>query len=155
MGRFTGFIRGQGPRTVCELTRTTPQSIPDSAFTPISWTVETYDPSGFHDPAAPLRVAPPHVEDPNRTGEVWFLAIVHARWGANANGQRQIRIMRNNVDIVGQDSRTAAGTTASAATVTARVLLTPGDYLHVEAWQNSGVALGFESLSTFSVGVHR
>lgn len=116
-------------------------SIPNDAYTAISWDgTDTYDPSGWHDPAG---------ANPSRiTVDTAGIYLVRAQLGflLNATGHRGVALLKNGATLTrrtGQPTFTSGGAPGNFATVDADYVAeaAANDYFQVEAYQNSGGAL--------------
>lgn len=127
-------FKGRG----CLLYRTSTQSINTATATVIQWTAEYFDTDGFHDNA----VNPERITVPTGLGGL-YLVVGHATISANSTGARQFYITpsggsmgygRNLVDA-------AASPTSTGLTFSAIGELSAGDYVTVNAYQDSGTTL--------------
>lgn len=118
-----------------KLTRSSNQSIPDSALTIVSWNVETEDIGGGWVSSSPTRFTAP------RDG-VYHVNVV-VQWSNHATGLREMTIRKNGSSTPSFDGqRGAAASNVTVVQSTSRFIrLVTGDYLEVAVYQNSGIAL--------------
>lgn len=111
-------------------------SIPSAAWTILAFDSENYDVGMMHDPLANTRITIP------TSGAGPYLVIAAITFASNATGNRGVRIQKNGAGEVVRDLE-AAPSAGSVTTVDASdvLLLNPGDYIEIAAWQNSGSAL--------------
>jgi len=130
----TPFDAAIGPN-ICVVTGTSTQSLATGTFTTINWDVDLSDPTRLHNTAS--NSSNIYVKT---TG--WYQLSAQINFLANAVGVRQIRLTKNGSAI----DRTAAtnGAISGSPTFVSTSIVTflqDGDYIAVEAIQNSGGAL--------------
>jgi hypothetical protein len=114
------------------------QSIPNSAWTLLTYSAEHYDTSNYHSTAVNTSrlVAPV-------TG--YYLCRASANFAASGTGYRALAICKNSAGVAGTsfggDFRPAATGTITLLNVSTTLYLVAGDYLEVFVNQNSGGAL--------------
>lgn len=121
------------------------QSIPNSVWTSISFNSEVYDSSALHD----LVTNPSRVTIPANEGGQ-YLVLGHVPWVALATGTRQARILKNGTAVYNLHKIDGSATVQSSNRVDELLLLAAGDYVELQAWQNSGASLGVKGQSTGS-----
>lgn len=138
--RYTGsawVVFSGGPTWA--LTRAAVQSIPNSAWTTMNWTVENVDTGGVHATNADTVVV---------TQPGLYAINGKVSYAGNATGQRACRLTLNGA----LDANTISGSSvivpnngaslaAAAATPTIYAQLALNDVIRVQTWQNSGGAL--------------
>lgn len=119
---------------------TTDQSINDTTATDIIFNAETYDTAGFHSTSVnPERITIP-------TGfDGYYRVYAQIRWATDATNWRRLRIVKGGATTIHEDKRDADATN-TVQLVADSVLLSAGDYLTIEAYQNSGGALDIKTL---------
>ena len=122
------------------LTKSAGQSCANNTGVKITWDTETYDTNTFHDPSTNTsRITIP-------AGKAGYYSITATgAFAANATGQRYYAFYINNVftTIFGRMNGYSAGDTTLCGTLVFN--LAENDYIEVEAFQNSGVALDFQA----------
>lgn len=123
------------------LRRSTAQSVPNTTDVIVSFDVEDYDTSGYHDPATnPSRITVP------TTGyyRVWY----YVQFPLNATGGRIAQVKVNNTGapvVVTQQAGSNGFNNEMSGAVDIR--LTAGDYIELGVYQNSGGALNLTSVA--------
>ena len=133
----------------CLLTHSIAQSIPNNAFTVLTWDSETYDDASFHDAA----VNPTRITMPVGAERVLFQSI--ANWAANAGGNyRQVRVIKNGSGVV-YDGRPhqmvgdlLGGTAVIMGVYGGIIPVVATDYFEVEVKHNAGVALNVNAANS-------
>jgi hypothetical protein len=129
------------------LTKSATQSLANNTGTKITWDTETYDTDGFHS----LVTNTSRITIPSGKAGYYSITATGA-FGANATGQRYFAFYKNGtMELV--YARNAGYSAADlAASGTAILNLAVGDYIELEAFQNSGGALQFNDnpLTQFS-----
>lgn len=122
------------PAMECMVRRTTVQSIPNNAYTPLSFDAEVRDPFGMHSPATnPTRVTVP--------APGLYSCVATVGWTVAAAGRLSIGIRRNGGDNIGSDQAyVPAGAADLDQQAVAMFQLDEGDYLEVVVHQNTGSA---------------
>jgi hypothetical protein len=130
-------IQSLPKQPACRAYRTTAQSIPDSTWTSIAFDAENFDTQNMHDNVTNnTRITIPP------GGDGIYLIAAGIGFAANGTGIRGVRFYKNGTTIIA-----AANTANPGAAYVGRVVLTTveslvaGDYVEVQAWQNSGAAL--------------
>lgn len=129
----------------CRLTKSANQTLTSGANFNITWDVETFDTTAFHDNVTNnSRITIP-------AGKAGYYRVdVLLAWAAGATGFRDLLIRKNGaagpVDVLGGGFGTG-GTLQPLSTV---LNLAVGDYLEVQGGQNSGGPLDVVGLSTGS-----
>lgn len=123
---------------------TTEQSIPDATWTAIVFNGEDHDTAGFHSTSSnPSRITIP-------TGFDGYYGIsAQVMFDIDAVGIRYIRVRKNGATTLCQghlDTQSIKPTLKAVSTF----LLAAGDYVEVEAYQNSGGALDAEIGSEYT-----
>ena len=142
-GSTTKFLRADATYAVpsssltvtsCRLRHTSNQSIPDSAFTALSFDTETWDTNAMHSGSAPTRITFP------TTGKYFLCGTVS--FAANSTGRRMLDIVQNSSGVMTRVDIPAASSGATWVTASTTVTVTTaGDYAELKAFQNSGGAL--------------
>jgi hypothetical protein len=113
--------------------RNTPQSLTSGSLDVISWNLENRDNAGLFDPATPTKITAP-------IAGLW-LCEAQIRWTSNATGTRLLILSTNGSGSVENDRPASATPWNSAQSVFGVFRLTAGQFIQVEALQNSGGAL--------------
>jgi len=122
---------GIGP-PLCVITGSGTQTIPNGTYTEISWGTEMSDTSRLHNPASnPEKI---YIK---KSG--WYTINAQISFDTNATGVRIIRLRKNGA-VLDRSTMTAAPVTGASSSIatTVPVILAAGDYISVEAYQNSG-----------------
>jgi len=121
----------------CRVYQSTAQSIPDAAWTSITFDAENYDVKELHDTATnPERITIP----PDAGGT--YVVTAQVIYAANSTGYRAIRILLNGTTVLAYGSITnPSGTYTVSVPISTIEQLNAGDYIEVQAYQNSGAAL--------------
>lgn len=138
---------GIGPYA-CTVTGTTTQSIPDASYTFIDWDFEYTDPTGLHNNS--LNNSAITVKAAG-----WYQIQSQVQFADNITGNRRIKLFKNGITL-DRTEAIAAPISGVAAYVVTSILsyLLPGDYIQVQAYQNSGGALDVRvNQSAFSVNL--
>lgn len=106
-------------------------SIADSTFTALAFNNVTYDSTGDMAPGARLAC--------RKTG--LYLIVGRVFYETNGDGARYARLQKNDSDALATVRHGNAGTTPTEIIVTSLVLLNNGDYVKLQAFQNSGGSL--------------
>lgn len=101
----------------------------------VQWDTEVWD-SGMHDGSFPSRITAPI--------DGIYEVVAQISWSSNATGYREANINRNGTTYLRSRGAAISGAT-SIVTVSGLVDMTAGQYLEVEATQNSGSALSLVS----------
>lgn len=113
------------------------QSIPNSAWTSISFDTEDYDTGSYYDTANPDRFLIPV--------EGLYLVTFSSNFAKNGTGVRGWRIYVNNFSSVVTDQRNAVDAGFwSLAGITQITRFEAGDYIQAQQYQSSGGALNAE-----------
>lgn len=122
------------------------QSIANGSFVPISFDVANYDEWGYWSAGTPTRLVA--VESGiHDIGAQFSIA-------SNVTGKRAITIRLNATTVIATAEITASGT-ARKLNISTKYNLTAGDYVEVEAWQNSGGALDIDIATASAWIEHR
>lgn len=129
-------------RPVAFLTQGTVQSLPSSA-----WAAVTYDQSGVDTYGGHSNTTNPSRYTAQVAG--WYSVGGGASTAANATGQRGAAVARNGTRVQGGAAMSQAASALSPTVPTPPTLayLNVGDYLEIDAYQNSGGALNTASSS--------
>jgi hypothetical protein len=123
--------------------RTSNQSIPNNAATIISFDAARYN-------VGPMWAAAPN---PTRLtaqrGGVYSITANFA-WAAQAGGFRSANIILNGATIIAIDSSMLLSNNGCDMHVSTNYKLTPGDYIELQVYQNSGVAVNVASSNAYS-----
>ncbi len=120
--------------------RASDQTITDSTWTPILWTSEDWDTangasSTFHNNSSNQeRLTVP-------SGLDGYYAIAsNIVWDTNTAGRRALRILQNGATniAVTRESAVSGGSTGSGMFIGRTFLLAAGDYVQIDAYQDSG-----------------
>jgi len=107
------------------------QSIPNAAYTPISWSAVYKDTGGFFNPLSPTIVTIPE------TG--WYEISGTVLYKVDPNGLRETHIILSAPSFMGlADSRVAVVGSTTYVCLERKVYLAKGATISVEVWQNSG-----------------
>lgn len=113
----------------------TNQSIPNNAYTTVSFETALYDTSSFWDSGLPTRLTIP-------SGVNKVVLKANVQWDANDTGRREFSLRKNGGSFIGQpDSRNAASQRTNDNMASAVIDVIAGDYFEVVVLQNSGGAL--------------
>lgn len=118
--------------------RSTAQSVSSATWTAVSFDAESYDTDGYHDPATnPTRLTVPA----GRAGTYAVAASV--LFAASAAGTKAgIRLVLNGVTVLSTQEEPKPAVAATQAVAVADLLsLAVGDWVEVEAYQDTGAAL--------------
>lgn len=117
-------------------TRATNQSIPNSAYTAISFDAASFDSNGFWSAGAPTRLTVP------AGGDGVYIVSTEAHWQASAVGNRGLALHVNGASYEGQVFGPNCGGVGQPFQGFAKqVELVAGDYVEIQAFQDSGGAL--------------
>jgi hypothetical protein len=109
-------------------------SLTNATSTKLTWTnaEEMWDTNGFHTESSGTRITIP-------SGKAGYYTInFGVGWDANANNRRVVNILKNNTDNL-LSVETTSGTTYYPSTYgTVVASLSVGDYLEIQAYQDSG-----------------
>lgn len=132
-----GIVRGD--TTGAEVRKTATQSIPGSTWTPISWDAEEYDDAGHWSSAAPTRIT---FEEAGR-----YLVLPNLIFASNSTGNRLWRAIRNGDQAreLAEDSIDAPPGFQARISGSLIVNAAAGDYIEIEAFQDSGGNLNLDS----------
>lgn len=132
----------------CTITGTTTQSINDAIATLLNWDINLTDPTGLH-----------NITSNNSAIYIkaagWYQIQAQVQFATNATGYRYIRFLKNG-SILDRTTATVAGSSVINAYTSSSILeyLLPGDYIEVQAYQNSGGALAVRlNESAFSIAL--
>ena len=109
-------------------------SLANNVVTTMSWSFVAMDSSGYWSAAAPTRLTVPK----GRGGV--YLVVANGTFAAGAEADRLVRIVKNTATLVAEARLVEAGSTISV-TATQLVQLNAGDYVEMQMYQNSGVAI--------------
>jgi len=129
----------------CRVRRNSAQSIPTSTATKLTYGTEDFDTSDFHDLVTNTsRLTVPEA------GTYHFHAAV--QFNGNATGTRQLRFLKNNTDQHALDQRNAVSNALFATALEINVVaqMNAGDYMEVQAWQDSGGALDIATSPSYT-----
>jgi len=132
------FVNGQAR---CQVYNSNTQSINDNSFTAITFDSEDHDTGAMHSTATNTS----RLTVPANAGGA-YLVCGGTRFAANGTGTRVVRIVKNGATQV--STGTAVPGNASVDVVIATsclVVLAAGDYVELQAYQNSGGALAVGS----------
>jgi hypothetical protein len=116
----------------CRLTRSSAQSIPDNTITAITWNAETYDTNSMHTGGSSQLVFP--------TGGIYIITA-NVQWASNATGFRRLRLVKNGVDVLAFDSRSAVSGGNTEQNLSTTASFAANDYIELAVVQTSGGAL--------------
>jgi len=121
------------------LTKSGSQSLGNAAGVIIDWDTELFDTDGFHSGSSSRLTVPT-----GKGGK--YLVGCMGKFAANATGYRNTSIRLNGTTYINGSSGANVGASGSAQTINifARSFAA-GDYIEVDAYQNSGGNLNFES----------
>ena len=121
----------------CRAYQATAQSIPDSTYTALAFDAENYDVKEMHDNTTNnTRITIP------ADGSGTYLITANVFFAANATGVRNVRITLNGTTVLASGiAVSTGGTTGTSVNATTIEQLSAGDYIEVEAYQDSGAAL--------------
>lgn len=128
----------------CYVYKSANQSIPNGAFTAVTWDAEWNDTNAIHSTATNTD----RFTAPAGKAGYYFLSV-GIGWAGSAVGQRQIIIGKNGTSDYGNprsDTPNAGGTFAMVDS--GFVYLGVGDYLNVSVYQTSGGALNLEGAAS-------
>lgn len=133
-------VQGTAAKRGALVTKTATQSIPDNAWTPITFgtgnAIEEYDTDNIHD----LVTNPTRMSVPSGVTKVQLQGNINVT--ANATGVRAIRILKNGAVIsstaIAALPSVSAGSDAVLNIATPVYEVSPGDYFTIEVFQNSG-----------------
>lgn len=131
-----GGAAGPGGADIgCRVTKSASQSIPNGAFTAITWNQEDYDTDGMHDNAVNnSRIT-------IQTAGKYFV-FVGMDWAASNVGRRLHSIYLNGVEVVRQRRIAESSSEDFSATMLIPLIVT--DFIELFVNQNSGGALNFD-----------
>lgn len=133
-----------GPTRGCRVYRSTQQSIPNNAWTPIAFDAEIFDKGDCWAIAQPTRLVAPRDGYYNVEANVGFVNA------GDTDGQRMIGIFSSGGNYLRVKSRIAAGAAEHwmyLGTPSGMIYLVAGDYVTVGVYQNSGAAMNIEAAS--------
>ena len=132
----------------CTLTGNGTQSIPGSTWTSLNWNDELSDPCGLHSTSSNNNTA--YIKTAG-----WYEVDSRVPFAANATGDRRLRITKNGNAMDRTTVIQAPGASISCSVSTRiRAYLAPGDYVAIEAYQDSGGSLNaLLNEGYFSVGL--
>ena len=124
--------------------RTTDQTISNGTYTIITFDAETYDSDGFHSTVTNTgRMTVPS----GKAGK--YLISGFAGFGANASGYRLIRLQKNGSTISYFSNLPFTGDT-NTVQLSYAIDLAVGDYIEINAYQNSGGNIGIVGTSQYT-----
>lgn len=117
------------------------QPIPNSAWTPVQWTTKLFDQTYMHnDVAFTSRLVVPSGFDG------LFAVEAQVTFAPSASGTlRLARIVKNNVTVYNADGESFVASRNARVTTAALVDVVAGDYITVEAYQDTGGSLDLEA----------
>lgn len=130
---------------LAKLRQTTAQTLTDSTWTAITFGAEDIDTHAGHSGTSSRFTVPTGLGGTYElTGGV--------SWPANATGQRWCRFYKNGVEIEGSGSNIDANSSQPTLTVArpTTVVLAPGDYVELWAYQSSGAVGGLATYVAFA-----
>lgn len=127
---------GGGSTGFTQLRKSADQSIPNNAWTAISWDVEDYDTLGGHD----------NVTNNSRftapTTGIYSVQI-HVAFATNSANAKYLSIYRNGTQLSGWCERSTE-TTPTVLGLVREIALTAGDYVQAFIYQNSGGSVALQ-----------
>jgi|SRR5215471_1582865 len=118
----------------CRVYRSLTTSVPNAGTAVLTWDQESWNPTGMHSIATnPTRVTI------GVAGK--YLIVASVGFTSNATGYRQTVIQINGSTALGRTNLQAANGATHIQTTTVEAQLNVGDYIEVNAGQNSGAAL--------------
>lgn len=140
-------ITSYGLAPACRAYSTANVSIPNATWTSIPFDVTSFDDNFFFNSSNNTRLT-------IRTKGVYSISGT-VKWAGNSTGIRSIRVNRysaasGTLSEVAWDTTSAADTTQKANQVNTHYWLNEGDYLTLDAYQNSGAALSVLSSLFYS-----
>lgn len=124
------------PADGCSLAYLVGQSIPNAAWTALTWDIERFDTIGMHDAAQPTRIT---ITEAGR-----YLFNYRFSYFAAAGGTQRLGRMQKNGDassLIGHDLGWPSATLEAMVNGTAVLDLEVGDYVECLAFQDSGAAI--------------
>lgn len=144
MEYLKGVVDGVGFQAV-KLSRGAATSIPNSAFTAITWTDETYDYGGWWSSGTDIVV--PAGAVPAGFTSIAVLVFARTRFAANGTGSRAIQPTFNGSASLGAASLTAITGELTEVTFADLGIVEAGDTITLELYQTSGGNLNATSTS--------
>ena len=130
----------------CSASKSGNQSIPNNAYTAITWDTEQYDTDAIHSTS----VNTSRFTIPAGKGGKWLFTGV-ALWEANATGSRFLFYYVNGALTARLFNITAPAGVEPASPISITLNLSATDYIEFFAYQNSGTALNYQVGSNIQV----
>lgn len=142
------LLRAGRTNRACVLKRDTNFSVPNSSVTAVEFDKVTYDGFTGFTVSSPTRITVPAAVQVVRI-------IANISFASNSTGIRSIELFKNGVEVPGGRVSTSAvnGLFTALKVTSDPLLVAPGDYFEVKAFQNSGGALNADVFSTFSMEI--
>jgi hypothetical protein len=133
--RIAGVDTRVAPLAIsCLAKSTATTNIADSTFVTLALAGEIFDTDAIHD----------NVTNNSRltiTRSGTYIINAMSDFTANATGVRTLLILKNGASYIQLPSEAASGASATGMAVAINGQLVAGDYLQLQAWQNSGITL--------------
>lgn len=115
-------------------------SIPNSAWTTLSWSNTDYDTDDFHSGSSPEIVIPENLK-----GRYLFQCLI--RYIGNSTGRRQARLANHLNDIIATECLSSVGNSESCILISKIIQVPYNDSFrfNIETFQNSGANLNTDS----------
>lgn len=126
----------------CQVSNSGTQAIPDDALTAVTFDTEDFDVGSMHSTASNTS----RLTVPAGAGGVYLLTA-HLRYDANATGVRGIRFLKNGTDALTTTCFHLGFSDSGSGPVlqlTVFASLAAGDYVEVQAYQNSTGSLNLD-----------
>lgn len=121
-----------------------PQSVPSGTYTSLALDLEYFDTDSIHDPAANTRLT---AKTPGL-----YLITAQATFVQNATGIRDLAVKQNGSSTIAEvDQVVSSGSNGSVLQLSTIVKLAAGDYVELQAYQNSGVSLNVTGIFSMAL----
>lgn len=130
-----------------DVSRVAATSIPDSTYTPITWTAENFDYGGWW--ASGTNIVVPAGAIPSGYTTILVILLGYARFATNGTGTRTVHFTKNGSAFANNGNTALAGE-ETVIEVSAFTTVAAADIITMEVRQSSGGALNVSDL-TFSV----
>lgn len=121
-------------------------AIANTTITAITLDTESYDYGGLHSTSS-------NTERFTIVHPGLYRITANGQWAGNTSGYRNLRILLNGSTIIGTQQLAPTPTGGTQMNCVATYYLNAGDYVHVAAYQNSGISLNLETSGVFSPSV--
>ena len=121
---------------------TVDQTLTTAAYTAVNWAAEEYDTDTYHDNSTNNdRLTVPE--------DGYYRIVSGVSFDSNSTGDRRARIRLNGATTLAQAREAAISGTGNKFCIVADVLLSEGDYVTIDVYQNSGGNLDMNRVNAY------